>query len=76
MVTRLLLILLASKSFYLHTLQMFNRMRGRFRRNKDDKTIGEYAELLLGYSLLAEGSELPDSTRFNRLLVDLMLKTL
>jgi HSP90 family molecular chaperone len=35
-----------------------------------------YAELILGYALLAEGSELPDPIRFNRLLADMMLQTL
>jgi len=32
--------------------------------------------LLLGYSLLAEGSEIPDPTRFNRHVVKLMLQTM
>jgi molecular chaperone HtpG len=56
--------------------EVFIKMHERFNRNKEDGLIGEYAELLLGYSLLAEGSEIPDPTRFNRLVVDLMLKTL
>jgi molecular chaperone HtpG len=56
--------------------EIFIRMHERFNRNREDGLIGEYAELLLGYSLLAEGSEIPDPTRFNRLVVDLMLKTL
>jgi hypothetical protein len=32
--------------------------------------------LLLGYALLAEGSEIPEPTKFNRRVVELMLKTL
>jgi molecular chaperone HtpG len=56
--------------------EIFTRMHERFKQNKDDKSIGEYAELLLGYSLLAEGSEIPESAKFNRLMVELMLKTL
>jgi hypothetical protein len=32
--------------------------------------------LLLGYALLAEGSEIPESAKFYRLVVGLMLKTL
>jgi hypothetical protein len=32
--------------------------------------------LLLGYALLAEGSEIPEAAKFNRLVVELMLKTL
>jgi hypothetical protein len=35
----------------------------------------EYAELLLGYALLAEGSEIPEPAKFNRLVVGLILKT-
>lgn len=38
--------------------------------------IAEYAQLLFGYALLAEGSELPDPARFNRSVADLMVKTL
>jgi hypothetical protein len=30
--------------------------------------------LLLGYALLAEGSEIPEPAKFNRLVVRLMLK--
>jgi molecular chaperone HtpG len=56
--------------------EIFVKLQERFRQNKEDKVIGEYAELLFGYALLAEGSEIPDPTKFNRLVVDLMLKTL
>jgi molecular chaperone HtpG len=56
--------------------EIFIRMLERFKQNNEGVAIGEYAELLLGYSLLAEGSEIPDPARFNRLIVGLMLKTL
>jgi molecular chaperone HtpG len=56
--------------------EIFLKLRGRFEKNKEDKAIESYAELLLGYALLAEGSELPDPVRFNQLLIDLMVKTL
>jgi MbtH protein len=56
--------------------EIFVKLQKRFRQNEDDKAIGEYAELLLGYALLAEGSEIPEPTKFNRLVVELMLKTL
>jgi molecular chaperone HtpG len=56
--------------------EVFVKLQERFRQNKEDKAIGEYAELLLGYALLAEGSEIPEPTTFNRLVVGLMLKTL
>jgi len=56
--------------------EIFAKLQERFRQNQEDKAIGEYAELLLGYALLAEGSEIPEPTKFNRLVVGLMLKTL
>jgi molecular chaperone HtpG len=52
------------------------KLQERFRHNNADNAIGEYAELLLGYSLLAEGSVIPDPAKFNRLVVALILKTL
>jgi molecular chaperone HtpG len=54
--------------------ELFVRMLARYQQNKEDETLGDYAELLLGYSLLAEGSEIPDPTRFNRHVVKLMLR--
>jgi molecular chaperone HtpG len=56
--------------------EIFVKLQERFRQNKDDKAIGEYAELLLGHALLAEGSEIAEPTKINRLVVELMLKTL
>lgn len=56
--------------------EIFIKLRERFQQNKEGKVIGDYAELLFGYALLAEGSELPEPTKFNRLVVELMLKTL
>lgn len=56
--------------------QIFARMCERFERNNQDNMLGECAELLLGYALLAEGSELPDPTRFNRHVLNVMLQTL
>jgi molecular chaperone HtpG len=56
--------------------EIFVKLQERFQWNKEDKAIGGYAELLLGYAVLAEGSEIPEPTKFNRLVVELMLKTL
>lgn len=56
--------------------QIFSKLQERYAKDKSDAIIGDYAELLLGYALLAEGSELPDATRFNKLVADLMLRTL
>jgi molecular chaperone HtpG len=56
--------------------EIFIKLQERFQQNKEDQPFGEYAELLLGYALLAEGSEIPEPAKFNRRVVDLMLKTL
>ncbi len=56
--------------------EIFAKLQERFQQNKEDKAIGEYAELLLGYALLAEGSEIPEPANFNWLVVEMMLKTL
>jgi molecular chaperone HtpG len=56
--------------------ETFIKLHERFRRNPEGKAIGTYAELLLGYALLAEGSELPDPVKFNRLMIDIILQTL
>ncbi len=55
---------------------IFIKLHKRFKQNREDQAIGEYAELLLGHALIAEGSELADPTLFNRLVIDLMLRTL
>jgi len=56
--------------------EIFIKLNERFNKNREDSTIKAYAELLLGYALLAEGSELPDPIKFNRLLIDIALQTL
>ncbi len=56
--------------------EIFAKLQKRFRQEKEDKAIGEYAELLFGYASLAEGSEIPEPAKFNRLVVEIMLKTL
>ncbi len=56
--------------------EIFIKLHERFNKNSEDSALQAHAELLLGYALLAEGSELPDATRFNQLVVGLMLQTL
>jgi molecular chaperone HtpG len=56
--------------------QIFQKMQERYQKDKDDQIIGDYAELLFGYALLAEGSELPDPVRFNKLVAELIIRTL
>ena len=52
---------------------VIKQMKDRFDKNKDDARIGDFAELLLGQALLAEGDELPDPTHFGQLLIELMI---
>jgi len=56
--------------------EIFNKMYDRFKKNAEDEALGKYGELLSAYAMLAEGSELENPTRFNRLMMDLMLQTL
>jgi molecular chaperone HtpG len=52
--------------------EIFTKMLARHQQDSQDSLLGEYAELLFGYGLLAEGSELDDPVRFNKLLADMM----
>lgn len=52
------------------------KMRERYEKDNADPKLGKFAELLYGYALLAEGSDLPDPPQFNRLLAELMTETL
>jgi molecular chaperone HtpG len=48
----------------------------KFKTDQQDPAIGDSVELLFSLALLAEGSEIPDPVRFNRLTLDLMEKNL
>jgi molecular chaperone HtpG len=56
--------------------EIFTKLNERFNKDHEDEAIKSYAELIFGYALIAEGSELADPIRFNRLLIDLALQTL
>ena len=51
---------------------LVQRLRARFDANADDPAVGDYAELLLGWSLLAEGAPPHDPARFTQLVATLM----
>jgi molecular chaperone HtpG len=55
---------------------IFTKMLARYKTNQQDDSLGDSAELLLGYGLLAEGSELPDAARFNKLIADALVRIL
>jgi len=52
------------------------KLRERFEANSEDAAIGDYAELLYGWGLIAEGSPLHDPVRYNQLVADLMSREL
>ncbi len=58
------------------THPLLEKLHGRFQQDKDDPTLKTYAELLFGYGLLAEGSEIADPVSFNRHLAELMANNL
>jgi molecular chaperone HtpG len=49
-------------------------LQHRVEQAPEDPALADQAELLFGYALLAEGSELPDPVRFTRLLADTMAR--
>jgi molecular chaperone HtpG len=54
--------------------EILARMTERFEKDKEDPLLEDYAQLLFGYGLIAEGGELPDPVRFNRAVADLMTR--
>ncbi len=54
--------------------QIVQRLQARHQASASDPQIAEYAELLYGYAALAEGLDLPDAPRFNKLLAGLMAR--
>jgi len=56
--------------------EIVSRLRDRFAEQQDASELSDYGELLLGYALIAEGSELPEPTRFNQAVAKLMAKAI
>jgi molecular chaperone HtpG len=56
--------------------EVVGKLAARLKANPEDPEIADAADLLLGYALLAEGSELPDPARFTNLLGGLMARSL
>jgi len=55
---------------------LLEKLQKVYEADKDDPRLGDYAELLAGFALLAEGGQLPDAAKFTQHLVDLMVKGL
>ncbi len=56
--------------------EILGKLQEKFGADQEDPALDDYAHLLLGYAFLAEGSDLPDPGRFNKLVGDLMVKGL
>lgn len=53
---------------------IIQKLHERFKANSDDATLGDAIELLFELALVAEGSEIADPVRLNRLTLDLLQK--
>ena len=54
--------------------EIMRKLQERFAKDQEDPELGEFADLLFGYAALAEGAELPDPARFNKLLAKVMVR--
>ncbi len=55
---------------------IMSRLQELYSAKADDPALGDYAYLLYGQALLAEGSPLPEPARFSRLISNLMVGTM
>ncbi len=55
---------------------VLEKLHGLFEADANDSALGDYADLLYGQAVLAEGGDLPHPGRFSRLVADLMVKSL
>jgi len=53
---------------------IIQKLHDRFKANSDDQALGDAIELLFELALVAEGSEIADPVRLNRLTLDLLQK--
>ncbi|HSS51785.1 MAG TPA: molecular chaperone HtpG [Thermoanaerobaculia bacterium] len=53
---------------------ILTKMSEHFEKDAEDPVLEDYAQLLFGYGLIAEGGELPDPVRFNKAVADLMVR--
>ena len=56
--------------------EVLEKLRARFDQDQADPILDQYAQLLFGYGVLAEGSEMPDPVKFNRAVAELMTTSL
>src|SRR5215210_6757804 len=56
--------------------ELLDKLKARFDQSQDDPVLDQYAQLLFGYGVLAEGSELPEPAKFNKAMAELMTRGL
>ncbi len=56
--------------------EILAKMQARFDADKEDAKLADYAHLLHGYALLAEGSDLSDPAAFNQRVAAMMVDSL
>jgi molecular chaperone HtpG len=56
--------------------ELVGRMRALHAANADDPALDDFANILYGYALLAEGSEMPEPERFNESLLRVVTKAI
>jgi molecular chaperone HtpG len=56
------------------THPLLPKLQALVERDKADPALGQYAELLYGQAILAEGGQLPDPAAFSQRIADLLLR--
>jgi molecular chaperone HtpG len=56
--------------------ELVGRMRALQAANPDDPALDDFANILYGYALLAEGSEMPEPEKFNEALLRVVTKAI
>jgi molecular chaperone HtpG len=56
--------------------EIVEKMDARLKENAEDPILEDYANILFGYALLAEGSELDDPQKFNQAVLRLMSRAI
>ena len=56
--------------------ELVGRMRALHAANADDPALDDFANILYGYALLAEGSEMPEPEKFNESLLRVVTKAI
>ena len=55
---------------------ILGKLKTRFDQDQNDPILDQYAQLLFGYGVLAEGSEMPEPSKFNKAVAELMTTSL